>query len=234
MPGWLTNGWVVGIVSSLVAGGLISLISWFLLSKRRRQDLLQRVTLANREVMYAIRPGIAEGHIPAREVLDAMANATARKYNLERQDLLTPADLADELIKEVMDSSFLSSTQKGEYCANLAPLRQQPAATILPRESQASEDNLPAIISLIVGMMSALVSIGFQKTGLFKNLSWTLDRTQVEILVSIVVFTASVLILAFYYLLSSRARIKGATEVIIENTKKINEATKSVLNSLKR
>jgi hypothetical protein len=51
-----------------------------------------------------------------------LINATARLYGVESANLFTPSQIAEELIKEVMDSSFISSSQKAEFCAKLTEL----------------------------------------------------------------------------------------------------------------
>jgi hypothetical protein len=224
MP-WFTNGWVVGIATSVLGGGLISLISWYLLSKRKRQEFLQRVALANREVMYAIRPGIAEGHIPSTDVLDAMANATARKYELERKDLFAPPELADELIKEVMDSSFLSSAQKMEYCAKLTPLREHSVVEARVRESEYAADQTITFISFILGLIAVVTTLIFQNAGLLDRFKNVLDRTQIRVLAASIIFAAILLLLLLFLRFSGRT-VRDTTERIREISKKITAATK--------
>ncbi len=112
----VSNGWFVGIGSSLLAGIAISLLSYLFITKRNRFEYLQKINMGNREVIYAVRPGIAEGDIPDGSVLTALTNATARRYGLNPNELFTPRQLGEELVKEVMDSSFLSSEQKTKYC----------------------------------------------------------------------------------------------------------------------
>jgi hypothetical protein len=237
ISGLLANGWIVGIATSLVAGGLISLFSWLILSKRKRQEFLQRVLIANREVIYAIRPGIAEGHIPTNDVLEGLANATARKYELERKDLFTPSELTDELIKEVMDSSFLSSGQKNDYCAKVTPLRQQAAvAAAAPQAKMPYRDKIDkavSIVSAVLGVLAAIVSIGLQKGELFGKLEKNMHSTQAQILVSAAVFGVGALLLVIYYSFSQRAKIRGATEKIEEISRKVREATKNLDVKLK-
>jgi hypothetical protein len=224
MP-WLSSGWFVGIITSLIAGGLISLVSWLALSKRQREEFLQRVFIANREVIYAIRPGIAEGHVPTADVLDAMANATARKYELERKDLYSPPELTDELIKEVMDSSFLSSGQKKEYCAQLTPLRQQPVVKVQVRDSDPYAEKMVTIMSMVLGIVSVTLSFGLQRLGFLKKLDGVVDHTQSQIFVAMAVFATMVAILATYFWLGNRQKIKYATDRINDASKKIREVS---------
>jgi hypothetical protein len=125
---WLNNAWVVGILSGIPSGLLVTLISRYLLGKREDREYLQKVLSANREVIYALRPHVSEGLVPASEVVDALIASTARRFGVTAGDLYSRREIAEDLIKEVMDSSFISASKKEEYCKLLTGL----AAPIIP------------------------------------------------------------------------------------------------------
>jgi len=87
---WLNNPWVVGIGGSVLGGLLVTVVSRALLSRRDRREYVQRLLSANREVIYAIRPGISEEHIADRRVVELLISATARKYTVDKADLQDP------------------------------------------------------------------------------------------------------------------------------------------------
>jgi hypothetical protein len=66
-----------------------------------------------------VRGGVAEGKLSQRDVVLALTEATARRYDISVGDLYEPKEIAQELIKEVMDSSFLPTEKKLEYCEML-------------------------------------------------------------------------------------------------------------------
>lgn len=109
---WYSNPWVVGIIGSIPGGFLVNWLTGLVLRKKENREYLQKVIGANREVIYAVRPGISEGEIPSREVMNSLRNATARRYGVDPSDLYSGPEIAEELTKEVMDSSFISSSQK--------------------------------------------------------------------------------------------------------------------------
>jgi hypothetical protein len=119
---WLDNAWVVGIGSGIPSGLLVTILLNFTSKRKRDREYQQQISSANREVIFSIRAGIPEGSLPSREVVVALINSTARRYEIESDELYQPREIAEELIKEVMDSSFLSATRKSEYCAALIPL----------------------------------------------------------------------------------------------------------------
>ena len=120
---FFSNPWVVGIGGGLLSGLLVTLITRYLFSKRERREYLQKIATANNEIVYAIRPAIAEKVMPSTAMLDALFSATARKYSVDESDLYSKSSLANELIKEVMDNTFLSSQQKVEFCDLLSSLK---------------------------------------------------------------------------------------------------------------
>ena len=101
------NSWVIGIGGGILSGLIVTLITRYLFSKKDNKEYAQKVSTVNREVVYALRPGISEGHIPDNEVLASLINATARRYKVERGDVYQAKQIAEELIKDIMDSSFI-------------------------------------------------------------------------------------------------------------------------------
>lgn len=120
--GWLNNAWVVGIATGIVSGLLVTWLLNVFISKKKDKVYQQRIASANREVILSVRAGIPEDNLPTKEVVDALIHSTARKYDVEPAELYQPKELSEELIKEVMDSSFLSQGKKIEYCAAILRL----------------------------------------------------------------------------------------------------------------
>ena len=128
----LNNPWVVGVAGGVLSGFIVAWISRFLFSKKDNREYIQRVSAANREVIYSIRPGISEGITPEKEVVDVLISATARKYGVDKKDVFGPKEIGQELLKEVMDSSFISAKTKEQYCERL---------TVLQRGGATNEDD---------------------------------------------------------------------------------------------
>jgi hypothetical protein len=233
MHSWATNGWFVRIGSSLLAGVVSSLVSWFLLTKRKRHEFLQLVMLAHGEVMYAIRPGIAEGHIPGSNVIQAMANATARKYGLERRDLFTTAELADELVKEVMDSSFLSSAQKADYCSKLAFMRAHLAVEAAITEP-ASSINHVTLTSFFLGLLCFVVAFLTQRVIALEPRNQLIERTPLQILAAAIICSVIVLVVFVYLWLSSKREVRIRDEGTKHATEKIKQSTATLAEALKK
>ncbi|WP_298811237.1 hypothetical protein [uncultured Psychrobacter sp.] len=137
----LNNVWVVGIGGGILSGLFVAFISRYLFAKKDNREYTQKVFAVNREIIYALRPGISEGKFPTDEVLDSLLSATARRYKVSREDVFQPKQIAEELIKEIMDSSFISSDTKQDYCDSLLHL-------ILPSINTTNIDELYSDLKL--------------------------------------------------------------------------------------
>jgi hypothetical protein len=176
---WLNNAWVVGIGTGIVSGLLVYWLLSVFLSKKKDREHQQLISTANREVIYSIRSGIPENSLPTNDVVEALIHSTARRYDLESDELYQPQEITEELVKEVMDSSFLSAEKKVEYCAALLPLGQRKPTVVarfgihsdsdtdhavqnfriaMHRASLVKEARNTTALSLTLGVLAALTS----------------------------------------------------------------------------
>src|SRR5690554_6703440 len=161
----LNNPWLVGIGGGVLSGLIVALVTRFLFSRRENKEYLQRVSAVNREIVYALRPGISEGKIPSGEVLQSLINATSRKHKVDASDAYSSRQIAEELIKDIMDSNFISAETKKSYCDNLAHLvkeRQEEIKEVRkPEHGQAASElrqrmvmQMSVVLGITVSMMT--------------------------------------------------------------------------------
>ena len=120
----LSNPWVVGIGASIFSGLIVTLITRYIFSKRDNKEYIQKVLSSNREVLYAVRPSISEDCLPSNEIIVSLISSAARKYGVEEKNMYSVEQIADDLIKEVMDSSFINAKTKDNYCNHLTQLKK--------------------------------------------------------------------------------------------------------------
>lgn len=165
---WLSNQWAIGAGGAIISGLLVMLIIRHLFSGRGQREYQQNVATANYEILYAVRPAIAQKVIPSNAMLDALFSATARKYGVDSRDLLPKAGFANELMKEVIDNPFLSSQQKAEFCELLAGMKHPAMHTSPKRDVEVVTVTTRADTSNpggILGLTTALTA--FMMTGFF-------------------------------------------------------------------
>lgn len=198
-----SNPWVIGVLGSIPGGFLVNWVTGIILGKRENREYLQKVIGANREVVYAIRPGISEGQIPTAEVLASLVNATARRYGVEPSDLYTPTQIAEELVKEVMDSSFISSVQKSEYCTRLATLgvtaRKEVLETVADPERRSIAEYRQRVISsvgVLLGILTTTMTIAYSALEILrsKNLESISGDKRLEFLLPILAAGATMMV----------------------------------------
>ena len=167
MEDLLNNGWVVGIGGGVLSGLIVAWLTRTLFSKKDLRELAINISSANREILYAIRPEISENSLPTVEVIEALKNATARKYKIESERLHGITEIVEELIKEIMDSSFISSSAKKGYCEALKTLIPEQTSE-LETQSEDREvfvarveykEKMTSLLSLTLGTIAALATM---------------------------------------------------------------------------
>ncbi|MDE3270845.1 hypothetical protein [Pseudoalteromonas sp. G4] len=164
----LNNSWIIGIGTGILSGIIVTFITRKIFTKKDERETAQNIASANREIMYALRPGISDGHIPEKSVLESLRNATARHYKLEPHLLFSPKSISEELIKEIMDSSFISSETKRQYCDSLNPLLS-PENPVHEQAEQLENtrfvarieyrERMTMLFSLTIGLIAAMATV---------------------------------------------------------------------------
>jgi hypothetical protein len=122
MRALFTNNWFIGITTGIISGLVVFVITRSSLSGEAERERREKVSAANREVVYSLRAFVAEQKAPTREVVIALTASTARKFGVDVSEMLDTVQVAEDLLKEIMDSSFLSSDSKRVYCEMLNSL----------------------------------------------------------------------------------------------------------------
>lgn len=116
----VNNAWFIGIVGSILSGLFTYWLTKTIFSKKDNKEYLQKVNTVNNEIIYALRLGISEESLPSYHVINRLINATCRKQGVRVKDVYTYNEIIEDLTKEVMDSSFISSENKAKYCELLS------------------------------------------------------------------------------------------------------------------
>ena len=215
----LNNAWVIGIGGGVLSGLLVTAISRMILSRRDRGEYVQKIQLANREILYALRPGISEGHVPNRQVVVFLINATARKYDVDIGGLVDPAEIGEELTKEIMDSSFISASTKQEYCDQLTPLTSAPPEVTAntadaSEERSRSRSEFAAYRARMVTLLSTMMGVTAAMMTMILVISDGADRSieALEVLAPSVVALLATIMGATLLMLFRRALTRAKSE----------------------
>lgn len=165
---FLISPWTIGIGGGILSGLVVTWVSKKLFSQQEDKEYAQKISSANNEVIYSLRPLISEAALPSISILDSLISATSRKYKVDQKDMCSPKQFFDELIKEVMDSHFVSNDKKAEYCQHLLDLknqigREESSLNLKMIESayaqKITNKRYLDILSIAMGMMVALTTM---------------------------------------------------------------------------
>lgn len=184
---FLNNSWFVGIVGGILSGLVTTWIGRKVFSGKDKKEYLQKVDATNKEIVYSLRSAISDNVNHDRRVILSLMSATARKNGVLLKDAYSIKEIAEDLIKEVMDSSFIPSTFKKEFCENLTSLylNSEPTTNITTvnfadnkeqvEYSKKRNDAAIATATGLLGVMVALLTFTLtfleKKHGLFDTLS---------------------------------------------------------------
>lgn len=121
---FLTNSWTIGIGGGIISGLVVFLITNKIFTRKEDKEYLQKIEMANKELLYSIRPLIVGQNLPVQDLIDSIIYSTARKYGLEINDLYENEELAEDLTKEILDNPFLNSESKLKYCELTSKLKE--------------------------------------------------------------------------------------------------------------
>ncbi len=135
----LKNSWVIGLATGVVSGLLVFFVTSFLFDNKKKRDYELHVKEANLDIVNALKPYIAEQGLPGYQVLVSLITSTSRKYGVDIKDLLTPVQVCEELIREIISDVYVTSEKKKEYTEKVAEFKES-----IAKESGAlnrSQDN---------------------------------------------------------------------------------------------
>ncbi|MBR0629916.1 hypothetical protein [Bacillus altitudinis] len=113
--------WVITFIFGLVT----TVINSFVLKLFNRKEYKNRVEIANSELNKTLKNFISEaGEIPNVFLIETLCVAYSKSYKIKKGDMNNVQNVVDLLIKEVFETSFLSSSQKSKISNELLELKE--------------------------------------------------------------------------------------------------------------
>lgn len=128
---FIANSWFISIVTGIGSGILVTVISRYFFATKENREYDQNIQAVNREILYTLRACVPEANLPDRKIIQALISSMSRKYNVNEGDVYQLDAIGQELIKEVMDISFISQEQKQQYCNNILEFMSESARRVL-------------------------------------------------------------------------------------------------------
>lgn len=164
---FLNNPWI----SSILSGFVVYFVTNFFLSRKENREYSQKVRTANNELLYTMRPLVAQKQIPNHNIIKSLIQSIARKYEINRTDLLSLSLLADDLIREVMENPFLESDQKIEFCHKINEIvKINDDKVTAPEKIIYRKSGLPqSYISILLAAIASLIALSSSLISLTKD-----------------------------------------------------------------
>ena len=173
---------------------------------------LQKISQANNEILYAIRPLVVDNKMPTPNLLRSLINSTARKNGVNPNDLYTPEIIIENLTKEILENTFLSTQVKLKLCEdfdNQIIRNELPKKTRIVSES-GKENRFIILTSILIAIMTMFATM-FMLT----NESGIINRNSIEsdnpILSVYIVLFASLIMVPIALLVTERIKFLRRT-----------------------
>lgn len=223
MEDFFSNPWVTGILGGIISGIIVYFITNFIFEKRQNKEYKQKISSANRDVIYLIRTCIPDGNMPDKILIDMLIDSVARKYSVNKIDMLNMNQIYSDISREIMDSYFIATEKKMELCGivinsmNSNDKIQQCVSSVnktekdlvLTKHKQLSKDMkvMNFTLSVVISVFVALAII-LPKNDFLKNIP-SLDYTSMDFIrVMIVMGTAMVVSIIALLIVFLLLRIK--------------------------
>lgn len=168
--GFVNNPWFVGIAGGIFSGLITTWIGRKVFSGKDKKEYLQKVEATNKEIVYSLRSAISDAIHHDRKVILSLMAATARKNGVLLKDIYTIKEITEDLIKEVIDSSFIPSDYKKNFCETLSkiylhaePATEESSENYIYAKEQAAHlsrknESIIASATTLLGVMVALLT----------------------------------------------------------------------------
>ena len=111
MKEFLSNAWVVSIISGIIVFFLTNTI--IMLQNRRKHK--KQIRDANTMVLNRLRGYVVDNGLPQKEVINAVKSSTSREYSIKYDELLNIKELCEELITDIIGNIYISNDNKVKY-----------------------------------------------------------------------------------------------------------------------
>lgn len=114
MSNFISNPWVISIVSGILVFFITNIYIMFHDKKQRKRKIID----ANSMVLKNLRSYVVD-NLPSKEIIIALKSSIAREYDLKYEDLLTTKSVCEDLIRDIIGNIYVSNDNKKKYLSML-------------------------------------------------------------------------------------------------------------------
>ncbi len=160
MEKFLSNSWVVSIVSGIIVFILTNLF----INIKNRRKYKKLIYDADIMILNHLRGYVVDNGLPKTEVIEAVKSSIAREYAVKCEELLSVKSICEDLVKDIIGNTYISNDNKKKYIEMLQSYLEQNVniEQYIPNDNynhKTKFDYLSIIISLIAGIFTIMGSI---------------------------------------------------------------------------
>jgi uncharacterized membrane protein YagU involved in acid resistance len=179
----LQNSWFIGICGGIISSIIVFFITNFIFSKGENKLYNQKVFQGNQEIIILIKPLIVEKNKFTRELYSSLKSAISKKYSIDRNDIYSIDELTSVIIADVLQTPFLNSEQKNNYCNEIIEVKNKISGDLNGEllENKIMKYSLSSKhMSLILGIVTFLFSIVSMFSLIYENDERVFDKIELS------------------------------------------------------
>ena len=122
---FFNNQWVINIGTGLVVYIVTNIISRIILNKAANKEKQKQIENANKEIIRILKPYVVENNILNKNVINAVIKSISRKFYIPSEDLFSDKEICEELIREILESSYVNNDKKFDYINYLSNIMKE-------------------------------------------------------------------------------------------------------------
>lgn len=111
MKEFLSNSWVVSIISGIIVFFLTNAI--IMIQNRRKHQ--KQISDANTMALNRLRGYVVDNGLPPKEIINAIKSSTSREHDIKFEELLSVEEICEELITDIISNIYISNENKIRY-----------------------------------------------------------------------------------------------------------------------
>lgn len=144
------------LLKTLIFGLISTIITSFLFKFLDRKEYKNKVEIANSELIKTLKYFISEGEALNIPLIETLCISYSQSYKIKSRDMNKVVDVINHLIKEVFETSFLSSSQKSKISVELLELKELSLNSnhldnLNNEDSDDTEKSIPTIFTWAIG-----------------------------------------------------------------------------------
>lgn len=213
---FFSNTIVIGVISSLIASIIIFFVSKFVFRRKINKEKAQRISMARKDVIYAIRPMILEKRLIHSSQLSLFLSSLAKQYEVDAIDIYDYQGLSEDLIKEILLNPLLSIDNRVEYCNFIEMFLKSGLEkdSIISKEISSTLNPPIHWLSVVLSIIAAILTLILTLLSSNEEIKMAVDNNVDGVRLPIAISSATIIVLVVFLFLKKIDITKVVSEII--------------------